>query len=282
MLPKPPSGFESGFIQLSCGRVRLVQGGSGEPVVMVHGLGGSAEDFFAVAPLLAQSHKVFICDLPGFGQSDKPDAPYTAPWFDKVLADLAQKLGLASPAWVGHSMGGMLVLRLAAMRPDMVSRVAGICPAGGQPGTAFFYRLASLLLANRNDRLRFYHPRLMRLSFALMFDDPDMPRARELLARVERQWAANRRELEIPLVRSGRGIISSPLWPLARRITCPRLVVSAERDRVIPGAHTRRLLRNMSKDCNHITMNCGHMPVYSMPEKLAGHLNLFLNGRSLT
>ena len=262
--------------------MRVLRGGAGDTVCLVHGLGGRAEDFFAAASILAGRHKVFIFDLPGFGLSDKPDAPYTAAWFEKVMAELARNLGLTSPAWVGHSMGGMLVLRLAALRPWLVSKVAAVCPAGGHSASAFPYRVFSLLFANRLDRLRYYHPRFLQMSFGFMFKYPDSPEAGALLQKVKKEWAENRRELEVPLVRSGRGIIKAPVWPLAGRITCPGLIITGRHDRVTPKADTKRLLENMPHDCNHIVMNCGHMPLYSMPRPLADHLGGFLESPPLT
>jgi len=131
-----PPGFQQTWLRWDQGWLRLVAGGQGPALVLVHGLGGSAEDFYDLAPRLAGRFACLMPDLPGFGLSHKPDAPYSIPWFVEILAEMLQALGLDSAHWLGHSMGGQIVFWLAKEHPQLARRVVALCPAGGQPSVS--------------------------------------------------------------------------------------------------------------------------------------------------
>lgn len=109
--------------------VRYYHGGSGEPVVFLHGAGGVTEaDPFLNA--LAARFTVYAPLLPGYGDSE--EAPTIRDMQDFTLHhwDVVDALGLKDPILVGHSMGGMIAAEMAACAPHDVSRLALICPAG--------------------------------------------------------------------------------------------------------------------------------------------------------
>ncbi|TDC89835.1 alpha/beta hydrolase [Actinomadura sp. 7K507] len=91
-------------------------GGSGSPVLLLHGLGGTLLHWDAVAPLLTGEHRVVAMDLRGHGLSG--DGPWE---WDAVLDDLQaviDHLDLDPPMLVGHSIGGMVAVRWALRHPD--------------------------------------------------------------------------------------------------------------------------------------------------------------------
>lgn len=105
--------------------LRYFVGGSGSPLVLVHGLGGSALNWMALAPALARRRRVLVPDLPGHGRSaslpraareERALMPYA-----RVVAELAALEGMSPAALVGHSLGGLIALRLAAADPTAVS-----------------------------------------------------------------------------------------------------------------------------------------------------------------
>src|SRR5271157_3264136 len=71
------SGIESRYVQLGPYRIHCFIGGTGEPLVLVHGLGGRALDFAPLMLALAREHRVFALDLLGYGSSDRPDVNYS-------------------------------------------------------------------------------------------------------------------------------------------------------------------------------------------------------------
>src|SRR5215470_9571380 len=71
------AGFESRNVRLGTYRTHYFVGGSGEPLVLVHGLGGRALNFALLMPALAREHRVYALDLLGYGDSDRPDVDYS-------------------------------------------------------------------------------------------------------------------------------------------------------------------------------------------------------------
>jgi pimeloyl-ACP methyl ester carboxylesterase len=105
--------------------VQLVFDDGGErqrpAALLVHGW---AMDRMSLTPLsdaLQGSHRVVSIDLRGFGESDAPEQSYTIPGYSDDVTRLARQLGLEQPIVIGHSMGGMIALDIAARYPDEIS-----------------------------------------------------------------------------------------------------------------------------------------------------------------
>ena len=94
--------------------------GSGSPpVVLVHGWTCNRSYFAPQRDHLAKRHRVVSVDLRGHGESDKPKQPYPIPEFADDLAWLCRELRVEKPVVIGHSMGGMIALEVAARHPDL-------------------------------------------------------------------------------------------------------------------------------------------------------------------
>ena len=106
-----------------------IEAGEGAPVVLLHGLFGSASNFASLQRTLAATHRVVSLDLRNHGAS--PHAPGMA--YDDMAGDVLDSMaarGIGAAAVLGHSMGGKAAMRLALMAPGRVSRlvVADIAP----------------------------------------------------------------------------------------------------------------------------------------------------------
>lgn len=110
------------------GRVRALMTGAGVPVLLIHGVGLRAEAWGAQMQALAATHQVIAVDMPGHGESDPLPNGATLPDFVAWAARGIEALGLGPIAVAGHSMGALIAGGLAATRPDLVARVAMICP----------------------------------------------------------------------------------------------------------------------------------------------------------
>lgn len=109
--------------------VRYHEGGSGTPLVFLHGAGGVMPNDPFLAKLATKYH-VYAPLLPGYGDSE--ECPSLRDMLDFTLHtwDVIEALGLKNPILVGHSMGGMIAAEMAAIAPHDVSRLGLICPAG--------------------------------------------------------------------------------------------------------------------------------------------------------
>jgi pimeloyl-ACP methyl ester carboxylesterase len=108
-----------------------LEGGSGEPLMLLHGVGADKDNFLMVAGPLAKHYRVIVPDLPGFGESDRPeDASYRT--IDQVerLRAFAAALGLTRFHIGGNSMGGLIAGAYAALHPEQIVSAWLLAPAG--------------------------------------------------------------------------------------------------------------------------------------------------------
>jgi pimeloyl-ACP methyl ester carboxylesterase len=111
-------------------RLRWFVGGSGLPLVLVHGLGGAASNWIELAPELARDNRVLAVDLPGHGGSAPlPALPNLDPFADR-LGLLLEREGAHPAVLVGHSLGCLVALRLAMRSPQLVRGLVLISAAG--------------------------------------------------------------------------------------------------------------------------------------------------------
>lgn len=111
-------------------RVHLLEAGAGPPVLLLHGLGGLAQEVAApLSGLLARHHRVLAPDRPGYGFSDPLPAAEMAPHRQAVwLAGLLRRLGAARPVVVAHSIAAATALCLALHRPDSIAGLVLVNP----------------------------------------------------------------------------------------------------------------------------------------------------------
>lgn len=91
------------------------------PIVMVHGLGVSGRYMIPTATYLAKTHAVYVPDLPGFGESEKPRSALDVVELAEALSDWMDAVGLRRAALVANSLGCQVVVHLARMHPERVA-----------------------------------------------------------------------------------------------------------------------------------------------------------------
>jgi pimeloyl-ACP methyl ester carboxylesterase len=121
------TGVESRTVQVGSHRVHYLASGpaDGRAVVLVHGLGGSAEEWHNLTRYLVKAgFRVYRPDLPGFGRSEKPvDFSYSVSDQAEVVTGFMDALGLKQADLCGTSMGGWIVQLVAAKHPERVRRL---------------------------------------------------------------------------------------------------------------------------------------------------------------
>ena len=104
--------------------------GAGKPaLVLIHGWTCDRSFFARQADYFARQHRVVSLDLRGHGESDKPQGPYPIAAYADDIAFAIDQLGLGKAIAVGHSMGGITALQLAAAHPDKVAAIVMVDPA---------------------------------------------------------------------------------------------------------------------------------------------------------
>jgi pimeloyl-ACP methyl ester carboxylesterase len=128
-----PAIFATRLMYTSRGQVVYHESGLGPPLLFLHGIyvGASSYEWSKVYPHFAASHQVLAADLLGFGESERPDVPLSAPDHVQVLAELIRaKFGGERASIVGSGMGAGFAAVLAAQHPELVQRLILFMPAG--------------------------------------------------------------------------------------------------------------------------------------------------------
>jgi pimeloyl-ACP methyl ester carboxylesterase len=260
-----------------CARLAVEECGTGEPLVLVHGIATDRHIWDLVVPTLATSRLVLTLDLPGFGQSQPVDHGFD---LERVAERIARGLagsGLRGPIdLVGHSLGGGVAITLAALRPRLIRRLILVAPAGMRPLPAPISRLlassADAALSARRRAVSLTDvPWGRRLLLAMTAaDGAGLPPA---LARqmVEASSTAQRTEAALAT------ITSSDLRPVLAGVAAPLGVIWGEADRTVP---LRALdeVTSARPDAHVIRLpDAGHVPMVEQPEAFADALELLLH-----
>ena len=104
--------------------------GSGEPLVLLHGMWDSHRTWRRAAPLLAERFRVLMPDMPGHGVSGRPDAPYTLTWYAQTLLAWMDAIGVAHAHVCGHSYGGGVAQWMILDDRARIDRLALVASGG--------------------------------------------------------------------------------------------------------------------------------------------------------
>ena len=118
-------------------QILFVEMGQGQPVLFLHGMGGSWQDWTSSLAFLSRTHQVMALDFPGFGGSDSPETEYSIAWFTEITEKFLRARLCDSVHVVGHSMGALVALNLAA-RPNSPVKKLVIVDAVGVGDKAEF------------------------------------------------------------------------------------------------------------------------------------------------
>jgi pimeloyl-ACP methyl ester carboxylesterase len=276
--PRIP-GFEERRADVRATSLRYFVGGEGPPLVLVHGLGGSATNWCELAPLLAARRRVLVPDLPGHGRSSAlPAVPGLGAFADRV-ALLAARERMLPAAVVGHSLGGTVAARLAVRRPRDVAALVLAGAAGLSFGGTWGKALVGATLVLRPGRLAARHREriersrlLRRLVFGpFMVADPlgltetaveGLLGAQLLHTDVRSAWRALARDdprVDLELVR------------------CPALVLWGSEDAQLPLNDAFEYARRLRAPLRTIA-GCGHLLIGERPDACADAIEGFLDG----
>lgn len=111
--------------------VSILEAGTGDPVIFVHGVVTTSNIFPKYLDAYSPNFRWIAVDLRGYGDSDKPDTGFTIDQFSKDLIQLADALHIEKPVWVGVSMGGMILQRLALDYPSRVKALVLVSTTDG-------------------------------------------------------------------------------------------------------------------------------------------------------
>lgn len=196
--------------------------GQGTPVLLIHGLGSSTEDWEMQVPALAAQHRVIVMDMRGHGRSDKPRQRYSIAGFSADVIALIEHLQLDHPHLVGLSMGGMISFQLAVDQPHMFK---SLCVVNSAPEVKVRKPGDYLQWAKRWSLARLLGPKRIGKALSVMlFPKPEQAPLRR---KMTERWARNDK---CAYLASFDAIVGWGVQERLARILCPTLIVSADHD----------------------------------------------------
>ena len=272
-------GLGERFAEVRGARLRYLAGGEGEPLVLVHGLGGSAANWLALAPLLLPGRRLLVPELPGHGGSAPlPAAPSLNAYADRVGLLIEQEGFVPAPV-VGHSLGGAIALRLAIRRPETVSALVLAGAAGissGSRNVKYALTITGIVKPGRKiapHRARVARSALLKRLVFGRWGAADPPALSPEL--VEAFLSGPARHTDT--VSAAKALMRDDPRPDLERVRCPALVLWGARDNQLPIAdafdYARRLRARL-----RVIADCGHLLIAERPEACADAIERFLAG----
>jgi pimeloyl-ACP methyl ester carboxylesterase len=249
-------GYADEAFDVAGGSVHLLSGGSGPPLLYLHG-GGAAGVWRRFHALLAERFDVLAPDHPGFGSSDALPGIANVRDLADLYLSLADRLNLDRVLLVGASFGGWIAWELALRAPQLVDRLVLLASIGldlpEHPVTPLF-------------------PRPREEALAMLFHDDELARAYSAGAEFGSVLGSERDAEAL-----GRYLSASTPSAGARlaKLAVPTLLVWGDDDRVVPHAHGERLAAALPQARLETIPDCGHGLPFEAPEAVARAITAF-------
>jgi pimeloyl-ACP methyl ester carboxylesterase len=266
-------------------RMRYRVTGSGSPVLLLHGIGQSLDDWTEQHDLLAVRHTVYSLDLPGFAYSERRPGVATLAKLAGILPSFLDAVGVSGPLPVlGNSLGGAVAMTLAVEHPERVSALVLADSAGFGPEVTMVLRL--LAVKPLGALLMRPNPANSKRTVEALFYDKSVATPE----RIEHSFALSQRSAHAQTLLDVahdlgtiRGVSEEwRTWLLHRlaRLDLPTLVVWGDHDHVLPFSHLAAARRALPAAETHEFTKTGHMPQIERPEEFAALVEDFLSRRA--
>jgi pimeloyl-ACP methyl ester carboxylesterase len=247
------------------------------PIVLIHGLNNSCLSWSQVGSLLAGDRRVLMPDLPGHGQSERPNVGYELDWYAHVMARWLEAIGVEAADVVGHSFGGGVAQMLLLECPERIRRLVLVAAGGLGKGVGWWLRLASLphIVEHLGQPFMAFGTRMA------LRDARDGVSREDIRALGELNSQAGSARA---FARSVRDVVD---WRGQRRNFLhrvdevkkfpPVLVLWGDRDPLIPIEQGRAFSALLKGSRFEAFAGCGHYPQNEQPEALARTVRTFLD-----
>jgi pimeloyl-ACP methyl ester carboxylesterase len=275
-------------VQGRAARVRVDGDPSAPPVLLLHGVTRSLEDWAGQSSRLAATHRVIAVDLPGFGYSAPPAGRVTLESIADGVCATLDAIGERRPLHIlGNSLGGAVALHMLALQPDRVAGLVLVDSAGfGKEVTPLLRMLAipglGWIATRKTTRVS------ARLLESAMFAD----RGLVTETRIEHALALSRQpgagDVLYELARglaTGRGVRREWRDQLLRTIARtprPTLILWGDRDQVLPRHHLEAARHALPHATTHVFRGVGHAPQIESPDQFHDVVVPFLAGKATT
>jgi pimeloyl-ACP methyl ester carboxylesterase len=244
-------------------RVYYEEHGSGDPIVLINGLGADHTAWQLQTDYLKESFRVVVLDNPGVGQTAGPRGPYTTELYADVVAGLARYLGIDRMHVVGASMGGLIAQQVAVRHPELVRSLVLHCPwwRADRYTQALirswqaYARAAGMLELFRQIWLWVFTPRF--------FEE----RASELVE-LEGQLGRNPHpQTPDAFCDQAEACVSHEALDKLAGVRAPTLITVGDSDILTPPSHARAIHERIAGSVLHVWPGMGHAPFWEIPDE---------------
>lgn len=265
-------------------------GGTGQPLLMVHGLGGSALNWMAVGPEIATGYRAIALDLAGFGQTPLAGRSAAVGSNARLVHGFIENVIGEPVALMGNSMGGHIGVLEAAEHPSWVRSLILVDPAIpgvhlSRPEPAMLGMMAALSIPGLAQALIGRRARtlgaegIVQWALELVCADPARvdPAVVEAHVELTREREHLGKQADRVFLQAARSIglrMADPrFWRRVARVEAPTLVIHGSLDRLIPVAAARELARRRPDWELKVIDGTGHVPMMETPTAFMDALN---------
>jgi pimeloyl-ACP methyl ester carboxylesterase len=247
------------FVNVDGSKIRYLKSGTGKKnLLLVHGLGASAERWESVIPSFSNDYTVYVPDLIGFGLSDKPSADYSTEFFANFLSSFLREINVTSATVIGSSLGGQIAVEYASLNQKKVEKLILVSPAGAMKQSTpalDAYIMAAL----------YPDPETAKNAFSMMSGLNKDVNQTTIDGFVQRMQMPNAKYAFMSTI---LGLKNAPeISTKLEILEIPTLVIWGELDPVIPIRYAQHFVKNI-RDCRFYQMeSCGHTPYVESPKE---------------
>ena len=240
--------------------------GSGEVVLFLHGMGFSHAMWDNSVKTASKYYTTCALDLPGFGDSDKPESNYGLSFYVNFIKDFMNATGIDNAAVVGVSLGGAIAAGFAAKNPGRVSRLVLTAPIGltplykGLPGLPLVSSAMYMFISRSKELFKHYAEGMLYNKEAIPHDI------------LWQEWA----RMKLPsyraaLIKNAKNLsLTDPAYEASlKSVRAPTLIVWGRNDMIVPLSDAYRHQDRIHGSELAIIEKCGHVP----PLERAGEFN---------
>jgi pimeloyl-ACP methyl ester carboxylesterase len=246
-------------------------GDEGTAVILIHGLGGSVENWVLNVEALAQNHCVYAIDLAGFGRSDRPSVLFTPSYGAQFVSDFMETQNIERASLIGNSLGGAVALRFAIQFPDKLEKLVLVDSAGLGQEMNFVMRLVTLPLIGEL-LTRPSREGIARMMKEMVYD-PALITDESVEQFYQMASLPGWQKYYLSTLR-GMGNILGPRTEIVKSIldnlasiTAPTLIIWGQQDRILPVADAYVAHEKIPNTELKIFDCCGHVPQFEHPDE---------------
>jgi pimeloyl-ACP methyl ester carboxylesterase len=239
-------------------------------ITLIHGVGGSAEDFKDLVNVLSKHYDLILLDLPGFGLSKSSQSDYSPNKYAKLLIELLPSMINKTNYIVGHSMGGNVSVQIALQSPFLAKKLILIDAAGFLNKFSYSEHITENYITNNISIAETYSPAIKNIIslFNQYLPDPSTV----LLSSVGRKFLLKDDANSISAI----AVMDEDLSPIIRKKSPPTLILWGGKDQVMPVQVSTMLSYLLNTNAIHIFENAGHSPQKQYPDEVSNKIINFI------